>query len=92
MGFLNPLFFLGALAVAVPILLHLIKRENAKKMEFPSLMFLRRIRKRTIRYQRLRHLLLLLLRVLAFLLIILAIMCALVVRPMAEAETGTSSR
>jgi hypothetical protein len=74
MAFLNPLFFLGSLAVAVPILLHLIKRENARKMEFPSLMFLRRIHKRTIRYQKLRHLLLLLLRILAFLLIMFAFM------------------
>ncbi len=72
MGFLNPLFFLGGLAVAVPILLHLIKRENARKIDFPSLMFLRRIHKRTIRYQKLRHLLLLLLRILAFILIVLA--------------------
>lgn len=74
MGFLNPLFLLGGLAVAVPILLHLIKRENARKIEFPSLMFLRRIHKRTIRYQKLRHLLLLLLRILAFVLIVLAFM------------------
>jgi hypothetical protein len=72
MAFLNPLFFLGGLAVAVPVLLHLIRRENARKMEFPSLMFLRRIQKRTIRYQKLRHLLLLLLRILAFLFVVLA--------------------
>jgi hypothetical protein len=72
MSFVNPYFFLGLLAAAVPILLHLIKREHARKMEFPTLMFLRRISKRTIRYQKLRHLLLLLLRVLAFILIALA--------------------
>jgi uncharacterized membrane protein len=72
MNFLNPLFLLGGLAAAVPILLHLIRREHARKIEFPSLMFLRRISKKTIRYQKLRHLLLLLLRVLAMLLIVLA--------------------
>jgi hypothetical protein len=74
MSFVNPLFWIGGLAVAVPILLHLIKREHARKIEFPTLMFLRRISKRTIRYQKLRHLLLLLLRVLAFLLIVFAFM------------------
>ena len=58
----------------MPIVLHLIKREHARKIEFPSLMFLRRISKKTIRYQKLRHLLLLLLRVLAFLLIVLTFM------------------
>jgi hypothetical protein len=74
MSFLNPLFLVGALTAAVPILLHLIKRENARKIEFPTLMFLRRISKKTIRYQKLRHLLLLLLRLLAFMLIVLAFM------------------
>ncbi len=72
MNFLNPLYLIGALAAAVPILLHLIRREHARKMEFPTLMFLRKISKKTIRYQKLRHLLLLLLRVLALLLIALA--------------------
>ncbi len=72
MNFLNPLFLIGGLAAAVPILLHLIRREHARKIEFPTLMFLRRISKKTIRYQKLRHLLLLLLRVLALLLIVLA--------------------
>src|SRR5512136_2708528 len=74
MNFVNPLFILGGLVVAVPILLHLIKREHARKIEFPTLMFLRRISRKTIRYQKLRHLLLLLLRVLAFVLIVLAFM------------------
>jgi hypothetical protein len=72
MNFVNPLFFMGALAASVPILLHLIRRERAQKIEFPTLMFLRRISKKTIRYQKLRHLLLLLLRVLAILLLALA--------------------
>jgi hypothetical protein len=58
MSFVNPLFFLGVLAAAIPILLHLIKRERAQKVEFPTLMYLRRISKKTIRYQKLRHLLL----------------------------------
>ena len=74
MNFVNPLFWLGALMAAVPILLHLIRREHARKVEFPTLMFLRRITKRTIRYQKLRHLLLLLLRVLALLALVLAFM------------------
>lgn len=72
MSFVNPLFFLGMLAAAVPILLHLIKRERAIRIEFPTLMFLRRISKKSIRYQKLRHLLLLLLRILALVLVALA--------------------
>jgi hypothetical protein len=74
MNFINPLFALGALVAAVPILLHLIRREHARRIDFSTLMFLRRITKRTIRYQKLRHLLLLLLRILALLLVVLAFM------------------
>ena len=74
MNFVSPLFLIGALAAGIPILLHLIKREHARKIEFPTLTFLRRISKKTIRYQKLRHLLLLLMRVLAFLLIVFAFM------------------
>ena len=88
MSFVNPWFWLGALATAVPILLHLIKRESAQKIEFSTLMFLRRINKRTIRYQKLRHLLLLLVRVLALLLLALAFMRPFWNRPQAAAATG----
>ena len=86
MNFINPLFFIGALATAVPILLHLIKREHAQKIEFPTLMFLRRISKKTIRYQKLRHLMLLLLRILAFLLVVIA--CARPYRDTAQAAAS----
>jgi hypothetical protein len=72
MSFVTPLFFIGALAAGVPVLLHLIRRERARKVEFPTLMFLRRISKKTIRYQKLRHILLLACRALAFLLLALA--------------------
>jgi len=74
MSFLNPLFLIGGLAAAVPVLLHLVRREHAKKIEFPTLMFLRRISRKTIRYRKLRRLLLLLLRVFALLFIVLAFM------------------
>ncbi len=88
MSFVNPWFLLGALATAVPILLHLIKRESAQKIEFPTLMFLRKVSKRTIRYQKLRHLLLLLLRILALLLLAFAFMRPFWDRPQAAAATG----
>ena len=69
---LNPMFLLGTLAAAVPVLLHLIRRADAKRIEFPSLMFLHRISRRYIRFQKLRHLLLLLMRALVLVLIALA--------------------
>lgn len=92
MSFLNPLFLLGLAAVAVPIIVHLVRRTKAPRVEFPSLMFVRRIPQRTIRRRQLNNLLLLLLRTLAFLLIVLAF-----VRPYfsssdaANAENQTST-
>ncbi len=88
MSFVTPLFFLGALAASVPVLLHLVKRERARKLEFPTLMFLRRISKKTIRYQKLRHLLLLLLRALAFVLLALAFARPFRPAPQAAAASG----
>lgn len=72
MSLLSPLFLLGLAALAVPIIVHLVRRTRAPLVEFPSLMFVRRIPQRTIRRKRLHNLLLLLLRSLAILLAVLA--------------------
>ena len=72
MSFLTPAFFLGALALAIPVIIHLTNREKREIVEFPSLMFLRRIPYRSVRRQRLRHLLLFALRCLALSLLVLA--------------------
>src|SRR3990170_8272292 len=72
MQFLSPWFLLGALAVAVPIWLHLIRRQQAMRIPFSSLMFFRRIPTKSLSRQRLKYLLLLSLRVLVILLIALA--------------------
>jgi hypothetical protein len=71
-AFLTPIFLLGAMAAALPVLVHLVRRTRARKEPFPSLMFLRRIEQKTIRKRTLRNLLLLLLRCLALLLLALA--------------------
>ena len=72
MEFLSPWFLLGALAVGVPIWLHLIRHEQAIRIPFSSLMFFRRIPVKSVSRQRLKYLLLLSLRTLAILLIALA--------------------
>lgn len=72
MAFLNPLFLIGALAAALPVLAHLVRRTRARRVEFPSLMFLRRIEQKTVRRRRLRNLLLLAMRCAAFMLLALA--------------------
>ncbi|MFN0086998.1 MAG: BatA domain-containing protein, partial [Blastocatellia bacterium] len=72
MSFLNPFFLLGLAAIAAPIIVHLVRRTKAPRVEFPSLMFVRRVPQRTIRRRQFTNLLLLLMRCLAFLLLVLA--------------------
>ena len=72
MSFLTPLFFLGVAALAAPILVHLVRRTRARRVQFPALVFVRQIPQRTIRRRTLHNLLLLLLRCLAILLIVIA--------------------
>jgi hypothetical protein len=72
MSFLSPLFLLGAAAVAAPILVHLVRRTRARRVEFPALVFVRQVPQRTIRRRTLRNRLLLLLRCLALLLVVFA--------------------
>src|SRR5882672_2223734 len=72
MAFLNPLFWFGVAALAAPILVHLVRRTRARRVEFPALVFVRQVPQRTIRRRTLHNLLLLLLRCLAVLLIVVA--------------------
>src|SRR5215475_15744728 len=72
MSFLTPAFLVGLGALAVPILIHLIQRERKRVVEFPSLMFVRRIPYQSVRRRRIRHWFLLLLRATAVALIVAA--------------------
>jgi hypothetical protein len=72
MSLLAPLFALGALAVALPILFHLIQRRPRGQQFFSSLMFLAPSLPRITRRSRLNHLLLLLLRAAALILMAIA--------------------
>lgn len=83
MQFLSPFFLLAAVAVAVPIVLHLIRRQNADSISFPSLMFLQKVAKKEVDRQRLKYLFLLLLRCLGILLLVAAF-----ARPVVTREGG----
>ena len=76
MSFLNPFFLFGAIALAVPVLIHLVRREKSEVVRFSSLMFLLKVPKRSVRQQKLKNLLLMLLR-----LLILALLVAAFMRP-----------
>ena len=72
MSFLTPFFLLGAAALAAPILVHLVRRTRARRVQFPALIFVRQIPQRTIRRRTIQNFWLLLIRALAILLIVIA--------------------
>src|SRR5450755_911094 len=72
MGFLAPWFLAGALAVGVPVYLHLLRRHTTTPHPFSSLMFFEKRTKTSIRQRRLRYLLLFALRTTLLLLLALA--------------------
>jgi hypothetical protein len=71
-SFLSPLFLIGAIAAAVPILLHLFHRKTDVVIDFPAVSLLKRAPVQQHRRRRLRELLLLALRVAALLLLALS--------------------
>ncbi len=62
MSFLSPLFLFGLLAAAIPIAIHLIRKEKPPKMLFGTLRFLKNTSKKLILFQQIQQWLLLLLR------------------------------
>jgi len=76
MSFLNPYLLFGSLALAIPVLIHLVRREKSEIIPFSSLMFLLKVPKRSIRQQKIKNLLLMALR-----LLILALLVGAFARP-----------
>jgi hypothetical protein len=69
MGWLAPGFLLGALSIAVPVWLHLLKRNASQPRQFSSLMLFEPQQRSTTRRRRIDHWLLLLLRIAVLLLV-----------------------
>ncbi len=86
MGLLAPIFLTGALAAAIPIVLHLLKREPEARVRFAAVRLLRRARVEHADRRHLRELLLLALRVAAVLALAIAF-----ARPFFSAETSAAS-
>ena len=72
MSFLYPLFLIGGLAIAIPIVLHLFRRKTDLIVEFPAVRLLEKAPVERQRRRRLRELILLALRVGALLLLAFA--------------------
>lgn len=83
LGFLAPLFLAGLLAIAIPVVVHLVNKERKTVVAFPSLMFLEKVPYKSVRRRRLRDLLLLALRCLA-----IAALAAAFARPLLNRQSA----
>src|SRR5206468_5509164 len=72
MTFLTPLFWVGAAAVGIPILIHLVRRERSQTFLYSSLRFLRPITRKSFKYLKVRNPWILLLRALFILILVAA--------------------
>ncbi|MFQ5822820.1 MAG: BatA domain-containing protein [bacterium] len=72
LSFLNPFFLWGLAVASVPIIIHLIKRNRAIKLPFAAIRFLQMEPHQRIRSQRLKQILLLLMRITAMAILALA--------------------
>jgi len=88
-SFLAPLFLTGVLAAAVPLVIHLIHKKQAKILPIATLRFLRQIPARTIRKRQLEEYILLAMRML--LLALLALGAARPVLTDAAASGGATA-
>src|SRR6202167_2833059 len=86
MGILAPWFLAAAVAVGLPVYLHLLRRHSTTPRPFSSLMFFEQRTQSSIKHRRLRYLLLLSLRLALLLLLVLAFANPFVNRPAASAS------
>lgn len=91
MSFLAPLFLLGGLAIALPVVFHLVRRSSREKQIFSSLMFLKPTPPRMTRRNRLEHIFLLMLRCLAICILAFAFARPFLQKPMAATPTATAA-
>ena len=81
LSFLSPAFLVGALAAALPVVLHLLGRRPQRRVLVPAVRLLKGAPAQETRRRRLRELALLALRVTAVLLLALAFARPYVARP-----------
>ena len=92
MSFLNPFLLFGSLALAIPVLIHLVRREKSEIIPFSSLMFLLKVPKRSIRQQKIKNLLLMALRLLILALLVGAFARPYMTQPAKPSANATANR
>lgn len=83
MSFVYPWFLFALLAVSIPVIIHLFQFRRFRKVYFPSIRFLEQISDETHQQARLKHLLVLLMRILAIVFLVMAF-----ARPYLPSESG----
>lgn len=86
MTFLAPLFLLGLLAIAIPVIIHFLNLRKPQKVAFSTLSFFSELQKSTIRRLKLKRWLLLAVRILTVIMLALAL-----ARPFLPPGIGGSS-
>ena len=86
MTFLHPLVLLGVAVAAIPALLHLLERRVPPEVDFPPLRYLTEAERQSARRLRLRHLLLLALRMALMVAVVLA-----AARPVLDSSSGAAA-
>jgi len=92
LAWINPLYFAGIMLLALPVLIHLVQKQHASGIKFPSLMFLQKIPLQQKRRFEIRHWVLLLLRCLLLLLLVFAFARPFLERADAGVEAGRVER
>ena len=90
MSFLSPLFLAGAAAAAIPVLLHLLKKEPEARVQFAAVKLLKKAPVEHTQRRHLRELILLALRVTALILLALAFARPFFVSGAASTSTGVT--
>lgn len=72
MYFLNPWFLLGLLAVSIPVIIHLFNFRRFKKIYFSNVRFVKSIKEETQKQSKLRHLIIMFLRIFAIACLVIA--------------------
>lgn len=88
MGLLSPWFLAGAVALGLPIYLHLLRRHTSTPRPFSSLKFFEARLQSSVKHRRLRYLLLLALRLALLALLVLAFSNPFINRPAATVAGG----
>ena len=88
LAFLVPAFLVGLAAIVIPVLVHLTRRQRAKILRFPSLMFLEKVPYKAESRRQIHHWVLLLMRALAVALLVAAFARPFFVR---ESDAGAAS-